>query len=66
MELTDEYYEEKKKVMKKDKRRYNREYYNNVRKHIQKIERCKYFCKEYLGDERVEIKIEEGKFIIEL
>ncbi len=66
MELNIENCEEKKKGVKKDKRKYNKEYYQKVRKPLQKIARCKYYCKEYVADKTMKITIEEGKHPLEL
>ena len=67
MNLNKEYYdEEKKKIIKRDKRKYNKEYYLNVRKHIQNIEKCRTYASEYRTDENIKIQIEEGKFLIEV
>ena len=68
MNLDSEYYDnEKKKIMEKNnKKKYNNEYYHAVRKKLQKIEKCRHYVKEYKGDNKINIKIEEGKFIIEM
>ena len=33
---------------------------------LQKIEKCRHYAKEYKGDNQIIIKIEEGKFTIEM
>ncbi len=51
--------EEKKKAISKDKKKYNREYYNNVRKYTPKLN-------EYSKDNSLKIvNIETGIFVIE-
>jgi hypothetical protein len=55
MELNIDNCEEKKnnKGLKKDKRKYNKEYYQKVRKPLHKITRCKYYSKEYVADKTI-------------
>jgi hypothetical protein len=68
MELNNEYYEnEKRKIIeKRNKKRYNKEYYNTVRKQLQNIEKCRIYVKEYRADETIKVIIEEGKFPLEI
>ena len=68
MNFDTEYYNnEKKKIMEKNsKKKYNNEYYHTVRKKLQKIEKCRQYAKEYKGDNKLIIKIEEGIFTIEM
>jgi hypothetical protein len=68
MNFDSDYYDnEKRKIMEKNnKKKYNNEYYHTVRKKLQKIEKCRHYAKEYKGEDKTIIKIEEGKFTIEM
>ena len=56
---------ERRKMDIRRKKQYNREYYNKVRKYVQKIEKCKLYNIEY-NIEPFKIIIEEGPFYLQL
>lgn len=66
MSLNTEYYNEKKRTIRENKKIYSKIYYKEVQKKIQKIKQCQIYNKEYIENNDIVVTVEFGKFVIEL